>query len=328
MTAFTRRQVIGNSGAAAAALVSGSSLVHAQGTGDWPNKPVRIVVNYGPGGGSDNATRPFAERLSRALGQQVVIENKGGASGAIGTEGVIKSAPDGYTFLATPSLTVVILPHLRKLNFDPLKDMLPVTSFAEGTLLVATHPSVPANSIQELVAYAKQNPGKLSWGTPGVGSYGHLICESFKFHTGVDILHVPYRSTGDVMPDFLSGVVQIHADPVTLPHIASGKAKLLAVFGRERRPDFPNVPMLKEIYPELDYVVWFGIFAPLGTPTAITARVALEMNKIAREPEVKDLMFKLALTPTASTTEEATKLLHSDHGRYGKLIKQFNIKAE
>ena len=328
MRIVSRRDAIRQSGAAAALLATGATAAEAQGAGDWPNKPVRIVVNFGPGGGSDNATRPFAERLSRGLGQQVIIENKGGASGAIGTEAVIKSPPDGYTFLATPSLTVVILPHLRKLSFDPLKDMMPVSSFAEGTLLITTHPSVPANSIQELVTHAKQNPGKLSWGTPGVGSYGHLICESFKFHTGTDILHVPYRSTGDVMPDFLSGVIQIHADPVTLPHVQSGKAKLLAVFGRERRPDFPNVPMVKEIYPELDYVVWFGIFAPLGTPPAITARLSDEMNKAAREPDMKEIMFKLALTPTPSSPEIATKLLASDFERYGKLIKQFNIKAE
>lgn len=328
MRIISRREAIRQTGAAAAALSAGATVAQAQGTGDWPNKPVRIVVNYGPGGGSDNATRPFAERLSRSLGQQVIIENKGGASGAIGTESVIKSAPDGYTFLATPSLTVVILPHLRKLSFDPLKDMIPVTTFAEGTLLITTHPSVPANSIQELVAHARQNPGKLSWGTPGVGSYGHLICESFKFHTGTDILHVPYRSTGDVMPDFLSGVVQIHADPVTLPHVQSGKAKLLAVFGRERRPDFPAVPMVKEIYPELDYVVWFGIFAPLGTPQPIVARMAQEMNKAAQGAEMKELLFKLALTPTPSSPEDATKLLASDFDRYGRLIKQFNIKAE
>ena len=130
------------------------------------------------------------------------------------------------------------------------------------------------------------------------------------------------------MPDFLSGVVQIHADPVTLPHVQSGKAKLLAVFGRERRPDFPAVPMVKEIYPELDYVVWFGIFAPLGTPQPIVARMAQEMNKAAQGAEMKELLFKLALTPTPSSPEDATKLLASDFDRYGRLIKQFNIKAE
>lgn len=241
---------------------------------------------------------------------------------------VVKSPPDGYTFLATPSLTVVILPHLRKLTFHPLKDLVPITNFVEGALLFTMHPSVPVNSIQELVAYAKANPGKLSWGTPGVGTYGHLICESFKDQAGVDILHVPYRSTGDLMPDFLSGVVQFQVDPVTLPHVATGRAKLLGVFGRKRRPDYPDVPMLKEIYPELDYIVWFGIFAPPGTPASIVARMSQEMNKIARTTEVKELLDKLALSPYPGTPEEAAALLKSDFERYGKLTKQFNIRAE
>ena len=326
MHTITRRTVIGGS-ASAALVVAGTVGVDAQGT-DWPNKPVRLTVNYGPGGGSDNATRPFAERLSRLLGQQFVIENKGGASGAIGTEGIIRSTPDGYSLLATPSLTMVILPHLRKLSFDPLKDLVPISSFGEGTLLVAVNASVPVNSIQELVTYAKKNPGKLSWGTPGVGTYGHLICETFKKEAGVDILHVPYRSTGDVMSDFLSNVVQIHADPVTLPHVATGKAKLLAVLGRQRRPDYPNVPMLKEIYPEIDFVVWFGIFAPIGTPPAIVAKMNEAMSKVANEPDLKDLLHQIALTPTPSTPESTAALLKADHARYGKLIKQFDIRAE
>ncbi len=268
------------------------------------------------------------EGLSREFGQQVVIENKGGASGAIGAEAVIKSAPDGYTFLATPSLTMVILPHLRKLAFDPLKDLIPVTSLAEGTLLITTHPSVPANSIPELVAYAKQKPGKLSWGTASVGSYGHLICESFKFAAGLDILHVPYRGTGEVLADFLAGVVQIQADPVGLPHVATGKAKLLGVFGRSRRTDYPDVPMMKEIYPDLDFVVWFGLFAPPGTPQKIVDRMARAVNKIALEPNIKQIMFGLALTPSPISPAATTALLQSDFERYGKLTKQFNIRAE
>ena len=332
MQSATRRSVIRQT-AAAALLAFGCTGANAQGTaaqsaGDWPNKPIRFIVNFAPGGGSDNATRPFTGRLSQALGQQVIIENRGGASGAIGAEAVVKAAPDGYTFLATPSLTVVIVPHLRKLSFDPLKDLAPVTNFTEGALLVATHPSVPGTTIQELVAHAKANPGKLSWATPGVGSYGHLISETFKAHAGVDILHVPYRATGEVMGDFLSGVVQIQADPVTLPHVAKGGAKLLAVLGRERRPDYPNVPMLKEIYPEIDFIVWFGIFAPIGTPAPIVARLAQEMNKIAADPELKKQHFQLALTPVADTPEQTAALLKSDYEKYGKIIKQFNIKAE
>ena len=327
MRLIKRRDVIRGAGAAALVGASGASAL-AQGAGDWPNKPVRFVVNYGPGGGSDNATRPFTERLSKVLGQQVIIENKGGASGVIGTEGVIKAAPDGYTFLATPSLTMVLVPHLRKISFDPLKDLVPVTNFAEGTLLVCVHPSVPVNSIPELIAYAKANPGKLSWGTPGVGTYGHLLCETFKHLTGTDILHVPYRGTGEAIPDFLAGVHQIQHDPVTLPHVVAGKAKLLAVLGRGRRPDFPDVPMLKETLPEMDFIVWFGIFAPPATPQPIVAKLADAMNKVAREPEIKDVLFKLALAPNPGTPADAAEILKSDFERYGKLIRQFGIKAE
>lgn len=324
MQSISRRSVLAG---ASALVAAGSGSARAQ-TTEWPNKPVRITVNFAPGGGSDNATRPFTDRLSRALGQQFIIENKGGASGAIGIEAIVKSPPDGYSLLATPSLSMVILPHLRKLSYDPLKDLIPVSSFAEGTLLVAVHPSVPANTIQELVAYAKQNPGKLSWGTPGVGTYGHLICETFKKEAGVDILHVPYRATGEVMSDFLANVVQIHADPVTLPYVASGKAKLLAVLGRDRRPDYPNVPMLKEIYPEIDFVVWFGIFAPNGTPPAIVAKMSEEMNKIARDPDLKQTLSQIALTPTPNAPQETAALLKADFERYGKLIRQFGIRAE
>ena len=242
----------------ALALAALSSTALAQGAADWPSKAVRIIVNFAPGGSADNSMRPFADRLSRALGQQFVIENRGGASGALGIEGAVKSAPDGYTFVVTPSLSVVILPHLRKTPYDPLKDLVPVTQFTDGTLLFAVHPSVPASSVPELVAYAKANPGKLSWGTAGVGSYGHLMCEAFKLQAGIDILHVPYRGGGESLADFLAGVVQIHADPNTMPHVSAGKAKLFAVLDRQRRPDFPNVPLLKEIYPELDFLVWFG----------------------------------------------------------------------
>ena len=326
MRTLSRRTLLQKTGAAS---ILGASLTSARAQGsDWPNKPVRVIVNYGPGGGSDNAMRPFAERLSRTLGQQVIIENKGGASGAIGLEYVAKAPPDGYTFLATPSLTMMIVPHLRKLPVDPLKDVVPVASFVDGALLVAVHPSIPANSIAELVAYAKQNPGKLSWGTPGVGTYGHLMCETFKKEAGIDILHVPYRGTGEALADFLAGVVQIHADPVTLPHVASGKAKLLAVLGRQRRPDYPNVPMLKEIYPAIDFVVWFGIFAPPGTPAAITAKFAAEMAKLGGDKELRDLLFALSMTPNVRTPDETAALLTSEYESYGKLIKQFNIRAE
>jgi len=327
MESISRRRILSGSGAAAL-LTLGSVPAIAQGTADWPNKTVRVIVNFGPGGSTDNAMRPFADRLSRALGQQIVIDNKGGASGAIGVEAAVKSPPDGYTFLATVSLSVVIVPHLRKTAYDPLKDLVPVTQFTDGTLLFAVHPSVSANSIQELVAYAKQNPGRLNWGTAGVGSYGHLLCEAFKLQAGVDILHVPYRGGGESLADFLAGVFHIHADPNTMPHVSAGKAKLLAVLDRGRRSDFPNVPLLKEIYPELDFLVWFAVFAPPGTPEPIVRRMSQEMNKVARDPELRERLHGVALTPHAGTPEELGALLRKDHERYGKLVRQLNLRTE
>ena len=310
-------------------LSSWTGPVVAQDAASWPNKPVKLVVNFGPGGTTDNAMRPYAERLSKALGQQFVIENRGGASGALGIEAVIKSLPDGYTFLVTPSLSLVILPHLRPVSYDPLKDLLPVSQFTEGTLVFGVHPSIPAKSVQEVVAYAKANPGKLSWGTAGVGSYGHIVCEAFKLTTGIDILHVPYRGGGESLADFLAGVVQIHADPNTMPHATAGKANLMAVFDRARRPDFPNVPLMKEVYPELDYILWFGVAAPVGTPPAIVQKFSQELAKISRDPELKDLLFKVAATPNPDATPEAmAALMRKDNDRYGALIKKLNIKAE
>ena len=294
----------------------------------WPAKPVRIIVNFAPGGSTDNAIRPFADRLSKALGQQFVIENRGGASGALGLEAVMKAAPDGYTFGATPALSLVILPHIRKTPYDPVKGFAPVSMFTNGTLLVATHPSVPANSIPELVAYAKANPGKLVWGTAGIGSQGHILCEAFKLAAGVDILHVPYRGGSESLADLLAGIHQIHADPNTMPHIAVGKAKLLAVLDTKRHPDHPKVPILKEVYPQLDFLGWFGMVAPVGTPKAIIDKFAAEIGKIAKDPDLVAQFLKLALSPVAGTPEELAALIKSDYERYGKLTAELKLKAE
>ena len=327
MPSISRRRLLSATGSAAL-IGLGATGASAQSAADWPNKTVRMIVNFAPGGSTDNAMRPFADRLARNLGQQFVIENKGGASGAIGIEAAVKTPPDGYNFLVTVSLTIVIVPHLRNTSYDPLKDLVPVTQFTDGTLLFALHPSIPANSVQELVAYAKANPGKLSWGTAGVGSYGHLLCEAFKVQAGIDILHVPYRGGGESLTDFLAGVFHIHADPNTMPHITGGKAKLLAILDRKRRPDFPNVPLLKEIYPELDFYPWFAVFAPPGTPQPIVKKLADEMNKIAREPEMQQRLFPLALTPNPGTPDELAALLRKDHARLGKLVKQLNLRTE
>ena len=317
----------------AAAIVLGlsaslSAPASAQGAADWPNKTVRIIVNFGPGGSADNSARPYMERLSKLLGQQFVIENRGGASGALGLEAVTKAAPDGYTFGLTPSLSLVILPHLRKTPFDPLKDLTPVSVITDGTLLLAVHPSLPVKSVPEFIAYAKANPGKLSWGTAGVGSYGHIMSEAVKLSAGLDILHVPYRGGGESLADFLAGVHQIHADPNTFPHVAAGKAKLLAVLDRKRHPDYPNTPLLKEFLPDIDFVLWFGVVAPAGTPPDIVKKFSDAIAKISKEPDLEPILRKAALAPHGSTPEVLQELTKKDHARFGELIRRLNIKAE
>ncbi|HJU30954.1 MAG TPA: tripartite tricarboxylate transporter substrate binding protein [Hyphomicrobiaceae bacterium] len=316
------------SAAALLALACLNIAAQAQSTPDWPTRSVRVIVNFAPGGSADNSMRPFADRLSRLLGQQFVIDNRGGASGALGIEAAVKAPPDGYTFVVTPSLSVVILPHLRKTPYDPLKDLVSVSQFTSGTLLFAVHPSVPASSLPELVTYAKANPGKLSWGTAGVGSYGHLLCETFKLQAGVDILHVPYRGGGESLADFLAGVVQVHADPNTLPHVSAGKAKLFAVLDQQRHPEFPDIPLLKELYPELDFLVWFAMFAPPGTPPAIVRKMSQAMNQVARDPELKPLLLKTALSPHPGTPEELDALLRKDFDRYSALVRKLNLRTE
>ena len=315
---------------AAAALFAGASAVpaFAQGAKDWPDKPVRVIVNFAPGGSADNSMRPYAERLSKNLGEQFVLEHRGGASGAIGLETAMKAPPDGYTFVITPGLSLMILPHLRKTPYDPLKDFKPVTMLTVGTVLVAVHPTLPVNSVQELVAHVKANPGKIGWGTAGVGSMAHIMTEMLNREAGIQILHVPYRGGGESLADFLAGTVQIHADPNTFPHIPLGKAKLLAVIDRQRHPDYPNVPVLKEIYPAFDFLGWFGVFAPPGTPDDIIRKMSDEMVKVSKDPEMTTLLRKLALTPTAGPPEALAEQLKKDHERFGRIIKELGIKAE
>ena len=320
---------IAGAAAALAALLASAGTVAAQDEArDWPNKSVKIIVNFAPGGSNDNTMRPFSERLSKALGQQFVLEHRGGASGAIGLEGAMKSPPDGYTFVSTPSLSLMIVPHLRQTSYHPIKDFKPVTMLTTATVVFAVPPSMPVNTLQEAIAHIKQNPGKVSWGTAGIGSMSHIILEVMNKELGIQMLHVPYRGAGESIQDFLAGVIQVHSDPNTLPHIASGKAKLLAVIDKQRHPDYPNVPLFKEVYPSIDFLGWFGLFAPAGTPDAIIAKLNAEIGKIAKEPEVEAILRKVALSPAPSTPAALAEALQHDYDRFGKIIKEFGIKAE
>ena len=294
----------------------------------WPAKPIKIIVNYPPGGSTDNATRPYAERLSKVLGQPVVIENKGGASGAVGVETGVRSTPDGYTFFATPVASIAILPHARQMSYDPFKDMVPVTQYADSTLVVAVHPSVPVKSLQELVVHAKANPGKLVFASSGLGTMTQMIYEALQMSTGIEMLHVPYRGGSESLADFLAGVGQVFTEGNVLPHVKAGKAKLLAVVDTERHPDFPDVPTLMEVFPEADLLNWFALFAPVGTPPAIIQKVSSEMNALARLPDMKAHFLNLALRTRDGTPEQLAAVLRKDYDRYGKMIRDLKIRLD
>jgi len=293
----------------------------------WPEKPVRIIVVAAPGGSLDNATRPLVEHLTKAFGQQFLVENRGGASGAIGAEAAAKSTPDGYTFVVMSSSTAAILPNLRKVGFD-IFSFAPVSYFIDGTQLLTVHPSLPVNTLAEFVTYAKQNPGKINFANPGQGTAGHLFSEVFAKTAGVQITPVAYRGAGEALPDFLAGVTQAYLDPNALPHVKSGKIKLLAVFDSERHPDFPDVPTLREAYPSLDDIWWFGLFAPAKTPEAIVRRLSQEMNKIAGSDEYKAQVAKVSLRPKAGTPEDLAAILRKDYDRFGALVKELNLRMD
>jgi tripartite-type tricarboxylate transporter receptor subunit TctC len=301
---------------------------HAQATPNWPTRPVKVTVNYAPGGSTDNATRPFLDRLSQAMGQQFVIEHKSGASGAVGVEAGTRATPDGYTFFVTPVASITILPNARPTAYDPFKDMVPVSWYADSTLVVAIHPSIPATTMAEFVAYAKKNQGKIAFGSSGLGTLTQMICETVNIEAGIDMLHVPYRGGAESLADFLGGQVQVFSEGNVLPHVKAGKARLLAVVDQVRHPDFPDVPTLKEVFPNADIQNWFGMFAPVGTPAPIIQRMAEAMAVAARNPDLQAHLLKLALRANGAGPDILGARVREDYDRYARLVKQLKIRMD
>ena len=322
-----KRRLLATAAMLAGLWAGGAAPALAQ-TGAWPNRPIRIIVNYQPGGSTDNATRAYLPHLAATLGQQVVIENKGGAAGAIGMEACAKSPPDGYTFVTTPVATPTIVPQARRVGFDPFKDLTPVSRFTEYTIILTAHPSIGVNTVQELAALSKRKPGTLNLGGVGVGTLTQLITIMLNKEAGMDMAYVPYKGAGEALPDLLAGVVQTYLDPNAMPHVAAGKLKLLAVVDSERHPDYPNTPMLSEIYPSLDFVGWFGMYAPAGTPPEIVKRMSDAMNAASALPEMKAHLQKFAIRPVQSSPEQFAKDMKKDWDRYGALIREAKITME
>ena len=295
----------------------------------WPEKPVKLILPYAPGGATDLIGRPWAEKLGQVFGQQFVIENRGGAGGMIGTEAAAKAAPDGYSFLLTPNATLSILPHLRQTPYDPVKSFEPVARAGDLVSGFVVHPAVGVKTLKELIDYAKKNPGKLAYGSAGLGTATQLRIEMLKYRAGVDILHVPYRGSADALNDLLPNTVQMMNEINVLPHVKAGKLILLNINYSTRHPDFPDVPTLAEAgYPDSDVPIWYLVSAPAGTPKEIVQKLNAKMVELCKTEEMIAKMRAINVVVPPQTPEEIRAYLAEDSKRNADLIKAADIKLE
>jgi tripartite-type tricarboxylate transporter receptor subunit TctC len=314
--------------AGATLATSFSTLASAQ-VQAWPERTVKLILPYAPGGATDTIGRPWADKLSQAFGQQFVVENRGGASGMIGTETAAKAAPDGYTFLLTPNAPLSVLPSLRKTPYDPFKSFDPVGRVGDVINGFVIHPSVGVKTFKEMVEYAKKNPGKLTFGSSGNGTSTHLRLEMLKYKMGIDILHIPYRGGADTLNDVLPGTVHMMNEPISIAHAKAGKLILLNINSAVRHPDFPDVPTLTELgVTGADVPIWFSIFAPAGTPKDIIAKLNAKMQEIAKTDDMKAKMIAVNAVVPLQSPEDMAKHLIEDTKANAELIKAADIKIE
>jgi tripartite-type tricarboxylate transporter receptor subunit TctC len=331
---LNRRLALAGAALALASLAAPAVLAQAAAPASgaaWPSKPIKVIVNFPPGGAADQLARAIGLPLQEALGQPVVVENRAGANGNIGGDLVAKSPPDGYTFLMSSGGMVSVNPHIYpRMSFDPTKDLVPVAAAARVLVYLVTKPSIPANNIREFIAYVKANPGKLSFGSPGTGSSPHLAGEMFKSQAGLFALHVPYRGAAPALQDLLGGQLDFFFDPgIGLQHVKSGKLKLLAVGSPKRSPMFPDVPTLDEAgLRGFDADTVFGFYAPAGTPQEVVTRLNREINRIVGTQAVKDRILALGGEPLPLTPAEFGAKATEDSRRFGAIIKERKILAD
>lgn len=327
-TKFFSRRVIGT---ALLAIAAGPALCLSAAAQSWPTKPVKIVVNFPPGGAADQIARAIGVPLGEALGQPVVVENRGGANGNLGGDMVAKSPADGYTLLMSSGGMVSVNPHIyARMPFDPAKDLVPVASAARVLVFLVAKPNFPANNIQEFLAHVKANPGRLSYGSAGNGSSPHLAGEMMKSQAGLFAVHVPYRGAAPALQDVLAGQLDFYFDPgIGLGQVRAGKLKLLAVGSMKRSPLFPNVPTLDEAgLKGFDADSVFGFYAPAGTPADVVNRVNREINKILGTQALKDRIQNLGGEALPLTPAEFGARATDDSKRFGAIIRERKITGD
>jgi tripartite-type tricarboxylate transporter receptor subunit TctC len=303
---------------------------HAASAQGYPGKPIKLVVPLAAGGTGDTLSRAVGEQMSKELGQPVVIENKPGAGGLVGTEFALNAPADGYTLLSvSPSHVINPALHAKKKTYDPLKDFEPITVMANTHQVIVVHPSVPVNSLQELIDYAKRNPGKLNYGSAGTGSATHLNMSLFLQMAGIDIVHVPYKGSTQARQDVLAGQVQVAMDgllPVQ-PLIKDGRLKALAITSSKRAQSNPEIPTIGEVVPGYSSDTWYGILVPAGTPKDIVAKLHAAAVKALASPAVRDRLTKLGAEPVGNSAEDFRKLLESEQKTWSKVVKDSGAKA-
>jgi len=319
---------------AAAALCAGLALAAAAPADaqTYPNRPIKVVVPFPPGGPTDGMARIISDRLGAVLGQPIVVENKGGAGGGIGGKYVAEAEGDGYTILMSPGGSLTTGPVINpNIGYDPAKAFAPVAQLVEMPIIVAVTPDLPVKSIADVVAYAKANPGKLKWGSQGFGTAPHLLIELFKLENQVNIVHVPYRGTGPMLNGILGGEVQIVADPSTtvLPHIQADKLRPIAIAGEARIAQLPNVPTVVEAgFPYMVSPFWLAVTAPAATPREIVAKLNAAFREALAVPETQKRLAALGAEVKIGTPEQVGKMLADERTKWSKVVKEANLKME
>ena len=290
----------------------------------YPSRPVRIVIPLSPGGTTDVPGRIIAQKLSETLGQQFYVENRAGAGGTIGSDFVAKANPDGYTLLLTAS-PFVITPHVyKKLPYNALTDFTFVIRIASGCYVLVVHPSLGVGSVKELIALAKQQPGKIDFASSGNGSAQHLVTALFTHMAGIDLMHVPYKGSGPAQQDLVAGIVKVSfvGTPIAIPHMKSGRLKALGVSTAQRSPEMSEVPTIAEAgVPGYEAIVWIGMLAPAGTPQEITAKLNGEIGKLLRTDEVKKLLATTGMESAPDTPEQFAAYIKADYDKWGKVVR-------